>query len=274
MIRPIAAVAAMVFGLGVLQAAQADQLADIQQKGVLVCGTLGTSDPFSFTNPATRQVEGYEIDFCKALADDLGVKLEIKLVAAGARITELQQGRIDIIAGLLGWMPERAQQIDYSEIYFVSKSKIATRRSDSFKTVQDLAEKRVSATKGGTSEFSVHRVLPKATVLAYQDPPAAFLAMQQGKVDAICLGEVMLIKFKNQVETSQPIDILEPETLNEQWGLGVRKGEAAFLGKVNAKLEKMESSGEASAIFDKWMGPNTPYKMERTFKVGPIGQPL
>src|SRR4051812_38964767 len=54
------------------QSAYADQLADIKQKGTLVCGTLGTAEPFSFPNPQTRETQGYDVDFCTAVAKGLG----------------------------------------------------------------------------------------------------------------------------------------------------------------------------------------------------------
>src|SRR5438046_9728115 len=99
------------------QTARADQLADIKQKGTLVCGTLGTAEPFSFPNPQTRETQGYDVDFCAAVAKSLGVKLELKLISVPARIPELQQGRVDILAANLGWTPERAAQIAYSDSY-------------------------------------------------------------------------------------------------------------------------------------------------------------
>lgn len=89
----LAGALALVTGL-----AQADQLADIKAKGTLVCGTLGTAEPFSFPNPQTREVQGYDVEFCNAIAKSLGVKLELKLIAVAARIPELQQGRVDVVA--------------------------------------------------------------------------------------------------------------------------------------------------------------------------------
>lgn len=250
--------------------ARADQLSDIKAKGVLVCGTMGTIEPYSFTNPQTRQVEGYEVDLCKAVADRLGVKLELKLIAAASRIPELQQGRVDILAAVLGWTPERAQQVTYSDQYYVSRVKIASRHADGFKSVYDLAGKRVSATKGGTSEMSVKKMLPDAHTLAFQDPPAAFLALQQGKVDGIALDELALMKLKNQTGVGETIDILEPETRIERQGFGMRNGETAFIQLVNSTLESMETSGEAQKIYDKWMGPGTAYNMKRSFTIAPI----
>lgn len=250
--------------------ASADQLADIKQRGTLICGVLGTIEPFSYTNPQTREVQGYDVDFCKAIAQGLNVKLEIKLVANAARIPELQQGRVDVLAAALGWTPERAQQIAYSDQYFVSLTKVGVRHSDGIKTLADLAGKRVSANKGSTSEMAVRKAIPTAITVTYQDAPASFLALQQGKVDGFAIGEMMLVKFKQQMASTTPIDILEPAVLHEIWGIGMRTGETGLINQVNSVLRSMEKSGEASKIFDKWLGSGTEYKLHRDFKAEPI----
>jgi polar amino acid transport system substrate-binding protein len=64
--------------------------------------------------------------------------------------------------------------------------------------------------------------------------------------------------------------ILEPSLMLEPWGVGMRKGETALIQHVNGVLEAMEKSGEATQIHDKWMGPATPYKVQRSFKIEPI----
>ena len=247
--------------------AKADQLADIKAKGVLVCGTLGTSEPFSFPDPQTREITGYDVDFCKAVAKSLNVKLELKPIAVAARIPELQQGRVDVLIANLGWSAERAEQIAFSHQYFASQQKIAVRKDSGFSKVQDLAGKRISATKGSSSELAVRKVLPTATTVTFQDPPSGFLAMQQGKVDGFALSELSLVKFKQQSESSSPVTILEPSILLEPWGIGMRKGETALIKHVDDLLDAMEKSGEAAQIHDKWMGPVTPYKMQRAFKI-------
>lgn len=250
-------------------AAMADQLADIQSKGTLVCGVLGTSQPFSFPNPQTRQIQGYDVDFCAAIAKSLNVKLEIKPISVAARIPELQQKRIDVIAANLGWTAERAQQIAYSDSYYVAMQKVAVKRG-AFAKSQDLAGKRVSATKGSTSEAAIKAYWPTATPVAFQDPPSAFLAMQQGKVDGFVVSEMMLVQLKAQSEATQPIDILEPQLAEEYWGIGMRKEETSLINHVNKTLQQMETNGEAAKIFDKWMGAGTDFKMKRGFAIKPI----
>lgn len=250
--------------------ANADQLADIKTKGVLTCGTLGTSEPFSYPDPKTREIQGYDVDFCKAVAKSLGVKLELKLIAVAARIPELQQGRVDVVIANLGWSPERAQQIGFSDQYFASEQKVAARKESGFTHVKDLAGKRISATKGSSSELAVRKALPTATTVTFQDPPTGFLAMQQGKVEGFALSELSLVKFQQQAEASSPVVILEPSLMLEPWGIGMRKEESALIKHVNGMLESMEKSGEVTQTFNKWMGAGTGYKMQRSFKVEPI----
>ena len=248
----------------------ADQLSEIQKRGTLVCGTLGTSEPFSFADQATRQVLGYDVDFCNAIGKSLGVKTELKLLAVEARIPELQQGRVDVVIANLGYTPARAEQIDFSHTYFVSQQKIMTRTADGFKSFKDLAGKQVSAPKGSTSEAAVRASVPNSTVVTFQDPPTAFMALIQGKVDAFALSELTLIKFQQQVAAQTPTTILPTSMMAEPWGVGVKKGEPALLKKVNDTLSTMESNGEAVKIFDKWLGATSMYKAKREFKIGPI----
>lgn len=270
-IKPVILFLSAVFATALSsQSAIADQLADIKGKGVLVCGTLGTAEPFSFPNTQTREIQGYDVDFCKALADSLNVKLELKMIAVAARIPELQQGYIDVIAANLGWTEERAKQITYSQAYYVSNQVVAANKSSNITKLTDLAGKKVSAPKGSTSELGVRQAIPSAQTVTFQDPPAAFLALQQGKVQGFAVSELMMKKFQQQVADSNPIVILTPPLLVESWGIGMRTGETNLINHVNGVLTQMEKDGRASAIFDTWLGKNSAYHIERSFTIKPI----
>lgn len=253
-------------------AAQADQLQDIKARGKFICGTLGTAEPFSFQDQKTRAVVGYEVDLCKKIADSLGVPMELKLIAVEARIPELAAGRVDVVAANLGWSPARAEQIDYSHQHFVSPQKVLSRDSDAeLKSPADLSGKRVSATAGSSSEQGARTHIPNVTAISFKDPPSAFMALQQRKVDGFVASELMLAKFRTQAESSPvPVKILEPALFVEPWGIGVRKGEKALLDQVNTVLEGLQASGEIDQIFGKWLGEQSPYKMKRDFKIEAI----
>lgn len=259
--------------LGLASVAHADALSDIKSRGTLVCGTLGTSEPFSFQDPQTRQVVGYEIDLCKAIADDLGVKLDVKMISVAARIPELAGGRVDVVAANLGWTPERAQQIDYSFQHYVSPQKILLRRDDAatLKTNADFAGKRVSAVAGSSSEAGAKRLIPDVTTVTFKDPPTAFMALQQRKVSGFVGSELMLLKFKQDAESSPvQLELIEEPLFVEPWGIGMRKGESALQAEVNKTLTKLETSGEMQKIFDRWFGPDSKFPTQRVFKVEEI----
>lgn len=266
----IIALVAAVFSAG---SAAADQLEDIKARGTLVCGTLGTAEPFSFADPQTRQIVGYDLDLCQAIATDLGVELEMKPISVEARIPELVQGRVDIVAGNLGYSPERAKQIDYSNAYFVSLQKLLIATNSEFTTIDDLANAKISAPKGSSSERFVREILPEATLLTFQDPPSAFLALAQSKVDAMILSEINAQKFIEQ--TGGEFEFVEEAVAKEYWGLGVRKNEPALLEAVNETLNGLEKSGEGQKIFDQWLGESTPYKLTRPFAFDEaVGDPV
>lgn len=264
--------AAVGLAIVTLSAAQADTLQDIKARGKFICGNMGTAEPFSFQDPKTRAVVGYEVDICKAVADSLGVPLELKLIAVEARIPELIAGRVDVVAANLGWSPERAQQIDYSHQHFVSLQKVLAREKDQeLKSPAELAGKRVSAVRGSSSEQGARKYIPNVEPVTFKDPSGAFLALQQGKVSGFVGSELMLAKLRQQAASSAvPVKILEPALFVEPWGVGVRKGDAAMLGQVNQVLDKLEASGEATRIFDKWFGVGTPFNLKRDFRIESI----
>jgi polar amino acid transport system substrate-binding protein len=250
--------------------AKADLLDDVKSRNSLVCGTLGTSQPFSFQDASTRQLVGYDVDICKLVADKIGVPVEYKLLAVAARIPELNGGRVDIVAANLGWSPERAEQIAFSHQYYTTPQKLLVLDKSPIQTIEDLDGKRIGATKGSSSERVIKEAVPGADVIGYADSPATFLSLQQRKIDAQFASELVLVRLVNQSPDGRETRILEKAVVEEPWGLGVRKGEDRFLAVVNEALEEAEKSGEAAKLFEKWFGAGTDYKLTRSFKIEPL----
>jgi len=236
--------------------ALADQLADIKARGSLTCGVLGSFEPFGYTDIASRSAVGYDVDICTSVAKRLGVRSAVKPVSVEARIPELQQGRMDILIAGLGYSPQRADQVDFSYGYYVSDHKLTVQKTKGYTSRDDLAGKRISATKGGITEGFVRAAVPTAVLVGYEDTPTAFTALVQNKVEAFSVSEVVARRLITRLGTkASDFIVLEPAVGRETWGIGVRKGESALLQSLNAALKDMEDSGEAQQIFDKWLGP-------------------
>jgi polar amino acid transport system substrate-binding protein len=248
--------------------AYADRLADAKQRGTLICATLTANEPLGFPDPNTRQIVGFDVDMCDAVAKQLGLKLEHKGVSVEARVPELALGRVDVVSAAFGYTKERAEQVDFTASDYQVPIKLIVPIASGLSNINDLHGKKISAIKGSTLELFSRRALPDATVLTFQDGPAAFLALSQGKVQAMAQTMTGGIRYVN--ETEGKYKFADGELAWEPTALGVKKGEPALLAAVNDALSKMEAAGTIDAIWKKWYGPQTKYNIPREKKLTPI----
>ncbi len=243
-----------------------DTLVDVKKKGVLVAGVKDSLPPFGYVDQKSREIVGYDIDFCKEIAKRLGVKLELKPVTSASRMPQLMEGNIDLIVATMTNTPERAKQIDFSDTYFLTGQKFLTKKG-TVKSLKDLEGKKIGTAKGSTSEQNVAKAVPSATILSFDDYPQAFLAVQQGKVIAVTTDESILAGLLGKAPNKEQYEIPDIQISDEPYGIGMRKGDKNFVAFVNKTLLDMEKSGEAKKIFDKWFGPNTDTPIKRNFKI-------
>jgi polar amino acid transport system substrate-binding protein len=263
-----AQLACVLAALGGVGWAQADQLDDIKAAGVLRCGIGPGARPFSFVqDPQSRKLVGYDIDICEAVAAALGVKPELVFITLTTRVTDLQQGRTDLGLAAITNTPERAKLVDFSHNYLVTGARVAVPADKGYKTFADLAGKRFSATDGANLEIKLPKVIDQPQVLAFPSPANAFLALEQGKVDAMA-GDETTLRGVIGTNTAK-YQILEQPIDQQQLGLAVRKGESRLLAEVNKTLTSLEQSGRAAEIFERWFGAQSPLKMKRNFRFGP-----
>jgi polar amino acid transport system substrate-binding protein len=256
------------WGLGAAAALAGDTLAKVKQKGVLVAGVKDSLPPFGYVDEKTRELVGYDIDMVKAIAQRLGVRLELKAVTSASRMPQLSEGNIDVIAATMTKTPERAKQIDFSHTYFVTGQKFLVKKS-TVQKLEDLEGRKIGTAKGSTSEQNAAKTLPTATIISFDDYPQAFLALQQGKVFAVTTDESLLAGMLAKAPNKAQFEITSLRISNELYGLGMRKGDTAFVGFVNQTLLEMEHSGLAKVIFEKWFGPDSPTSLARDFTIKP-----
>jgi len=265
-------IAALVPFLGAalsLTPAHADQVADIRKNGALVCGVLGTDEPLSFIDPKSRTIIGYDVDLCGAIARKLGVKPQIKQLSVAARIPELQQGRVDVLAASLTHNKEREAVIAFSLSTFVTGQRVMVRRDSGITKVAQLAGRRVVTVKGGTQEPNMRKAVPTVQMVTFETAPQAFVALQQRKAVGFVNDEVSLLDAFGKLGPAQKDYVVLPESISvEVLGLGLRKNEPALKAVVDDTLRELEKSGAAEKLFFKWFGPGTRLNyQQRIFKI-------
>ena len=265
-IAALASVASLCMAHG---AAYADQVQDIQQRGELVVGVLGTDEPMSFIDPQTRELVGYDVDLGRAVAAKLGVKPVFKQITLAARIPELQQGRVDLLAASLTHNKERAEQIDFSLTTFMTGTKVLVHKSSGINDVPDLAGKRVVTAKGSSMEMNMRNAVPSARIITFDTSPQAFVALQQGKAVGYINEDASLARSLNQIgDKRNDYKILPTNLAMEPLALGIKKGEAHLKQMVDETLRELEASGKAEALYEHWFGQQSALKMpQREFKL-------
>ena len=252
-----------------VSSANADLLSDIKARGELKCGVYSDVPPFSSPDPQTRQLVGMDVDLCHALAKQMGVKAALMPTSVEARIAVIATGRADVLIANLAYTKTRGKQIQFSDPYYVAKEMLLVKQANADKSLADFKGKRISATKGTTSEQSIH--LKGAKAVTFQDAASAFLALQQNKSVGFVTNTMTGIKMISQAKKDgvELAMIKEPMAL-EPIGVGMKRDEPALLASVNTSLKAMDDAGTIDSIWDSWIGPKTEYKMVREERVQPL----
>ena len=251
--------------------AHADQWSDISQRKELRCGTFADVPPFAAPDPKTREMVGHDVDLCHALAKELGLTAKVTPLSVEARVPEVKLGRVDVTIANLAYTKSRGDQIQFSDPYYVAKEMLAVKASDPGTSKADFKGKRLASTKGSTSELSIK--MNGSEPVTFQDTGSAYMAVQQNKALGMVANTMTITKLVNQSKTGgvELKMIAEPMAF-QPIGVGMKKDEPALLAKINATLVAMDKAGEINQLWDKWLGPNTEYKMVREDKVVPLSE--
>lgn len=249
--------------------ALADQLADVMAKKELNCGTFADVPPFAAPDTKTREMVGHDVDVCKAIAKRLGVAAKITPLSVEARVPEVKLGRVDVTIANLAYTLGRAEQIQFSDPYYLAKEMLAVKASDPGTKTADFKGKRLASTKGSTSELSIK--MNESEPLTFQDTGSAYMAVQQSKAVGMVANTMTITKLVNESKAGGvPLKMIEEPMVYQPIGVGMKKDEPALLAKINETLIAMDKEGELNQIWDKWLGMGTEFKMTRSDKVVPL----
>ncbi|NWD67220.1 ABC transporter substrate-binding protein [Pseudomonas gingeri] len=247
--------------------AHADRLEDIKKSGVLRVASFDSNPPFGFIDAKSKQIEGLDVDYAKAIADKLGIKLQLQPTNPANRVPLLVANKVDLVLANFTITPERAEQVNFSIPYFSSGQQFIVKKG-TLKSQDDLNKWRVGVDKGTVNEAVLREKFPGAKVVAYDDTPFAFTALRNGNVQAITQDGPKLIGLLANVPDKDKYEVPPFTISNDLIGVGVPKGETALTNVVNETLVELETKGQAQKIYDAWFGPDTKTPLARLYKIG------
>ena len=240
-------------------------MAKLQANGKIRVGTQEDNTPFSVKNPTTSKWEGFDVDVARELAKaifgtdkDPDSYIEFVPVVSATRIPSLTDNKADVIIKTFTITEERKQQIDFSDVYFITGQRILVKKDNTtIKEAADLAGKTVCAQKGSTSEQNITKATDgKAKPLLLDSYPACLLALQQGQADAVSTDETILFGLVKQDPNTK---IVGKPFSDEPYGIGFKKDangdRKGFVAFMNTWVGQLISSGTWAKIYEKHITP-------------------
>ena len=232
-------------------------LGKIQQKGEITIGVKYDVPPFGFNNPDSGEVEGFDVDLGKAVAEALGVEAKFIEAISDNRIPFLQKGTADLILSTMTINEERVAEIDFSDPYFIAKGRILVKaENEDIAGVEDLAGKKVCTALGSTYEATIKEQAPDADLTLVDSYSECLELLQNDTVDAVSTDDVILTGMIIQTG-GEELKLVGDELTQEPYGAGIKKGETEVVDFVNGVFSDYKDDGRWQETYDKWVGQYT-----------------
>jgi polar amino acid transport system substrate-binding protein len=238
-------------------------MAKIRARGYLIAGVDQSTYHFGFLNPLTNQIEGFDIDVIRAVAQAIfgssdPSRIHYKAISDAQRIPDITSGEVDIVAHTMTITCDRLGQVDFSAVYFEAHQKVLVLKNSAATSLASLHGQKVCATTGSDSVTAIQKV--KATAVQVPYWTDCLVKLQQGDVAAVSTDDSILDGLAAQDPYTK---LIGGSLTNEPYGLAISKQHPEFVRFVNAVLQQYESDGQWKASYQRWLGsPQPPPKLQ------------
>ncbi|MFJ3135916.1 glutamate ABC transporter substrate-binding protein [Streptomyces sp. NPDC102359] len=218
---------------------------------------------------------GFDVDVATYVAKELGYEpdqIEWVETKSAERENALSRGDVKFITATYSITDERKQKVDFAGPYLLAHQDLLVKKDSDISEATDLNDKKLCSVTGSTSAQNVKKdFAPKAQLSQRGGYSECLSALQSGAVDALTTDDSILAGYASQEQYKGQFKLAGLKLSNENYGIGVKKGDSATLDKINAALEKMVSDGSWDKAVKENFGP-AEYKNEPAPKIGQIVQ--
>ena len=203
--------------------------------------------------------EGIDIEVAGAIAEKLGLELQVDDMGFDAALQAAQTGKSDMVMAGVTITEERQAVMDFSNSYANGVQVVIVKEGSPIQTVDDLANANMIGCQMGTTGYTFCSDTPENGgfgedhVTPYDDGAAAVQALMNGQIDAVVIDNKPAQEY---VAANPGLKILDGEFTNEDYAIGVAKGNTALLDAINGALEELTADGTIQSIVDKYISAN------------------
>lgn len=225
------------------------------QKEKLIMATHASFPPYEFYDG--ENIVGIDAEIASAIAEDLGMELQIVDIEFDAIITGVQTKKYNMGMAGMTKTEEREQSVSFSTPYAKAKQVIIVKEDSTVQNFNDLVERGLKAgvQLATTGDIYVSAPIDKGglgadKVTQYQTGNDAVAALVAGKIDCVITDNE---PAKSYVKANEGLKILDTEYIEEEYAICIAKDNTELLQKVNASLAKLTENGTIQKIIDKYI---------------------
>jgi polar amino acid transport system substrate-binding protein len=228
-------------------------LATIRARGRLIVGLDIGSNLFSFRDPITGEIVGFDVDIAGEIARDIfgnPAQVEYRILSSAERITALQKAEVDVVVKTMTITCERRKQVNFSTVYLDVAQRILASRDSPITKPADLSGKRVCVAKGTTSLHRIREIAPPPIVVEVVNWADCLVTLQQRQVDAVSTDDSILAGLVSQ---DPYLHIVGPNMGTQPYGVGINLDNTGLVRFVNGTLERIRRDGTWNTLYRKWL---------------------
>lgn len=187
------------------------------------------------------EIVGVDIDIAKEIAKEMGKELVIKDVSFDSIINEVKTGKSDFGAAGISYSEERAEEVDFSINYSVSKQIVIVKDNSSITNINDIGNKKIAVQLGSIADTYVTDNYKNADIIRQKKYLAAIEDLKSDKVDAVVMDE---LPAKEIINSNSGLKILDGSLTNDSYGMIVKKGNSEMLSVINKVLDRLIQEGK------------------------------
>ncbi|MBQ3405763.1 MAG: transporter substrate-binding domain-containing protein [Lachnospiraceae bacterium] len=217
--------------------------------GKLTMSTNAAFPPYEMTTD-TGELEGIDIEVAGAIAEKLGLELQVDDMEFDAALLAAQQGKSDIVMAGVSVTDERKKVMEFSDSYATGVQVIIVKEGSDIQSVEDLEGKMIGTQRGTTGNLYCTDDYGEDHITSYDNGLTAVQALNNGQVDCVVIDKEPATAF---VGANPGLVILDTEYTSEDYAIGMAKGNTALLDAVNTALAELQADGTVDAIVAKYI---------------------
>ena len=217
-------------------------------EGKLTMSTNAQFPPYEMTTD-DGGFEGIDVEIATAIAEKLGLELDILDMDFDSALLAVQQGKSDIVMAGVTVNEDRLLVMDFSTSYANGVQVVIVKEGSGI-TIDNMGEGLIGTQRGTTGNIYCTDDYGEDHVMAYDDGFTAVQALMNGQVDCVVIDNAPAQEF---VKNNAGLEILDTEYANEDYAIGVNKGNTELLDAINGALETLIADGTVQSIVDKYI---------------------